>query len=400
MKILMVNKFLYSAGGTETYMFKLGEELKKTGHQVQYFGMEHPDNCVGNDLGFYTQNMDFHSSGIKKFTYALKTVYSSESRKKIFDILENFDADIVHLNNFNYQLTPSVIYGIIDHNKKRNKNTKILYTAHDYQLVCPNHMMNIPATMENCDKCLNGNYINCIKQSCIHSSKLKSIFGAAEGMLYRRLHTYKFIDKVICCSEFMEKQITRYPVFKGKTVAMHNFIASIPHRDYEKEDYVLYFGRFSKEKGIETLIKCAENLPDIKFIFAGSGPLEDKINSLKNVTNVGFQSGDALNELIAKAKFSIYPSEWYENCPFSIMESISMSTPVIASDIGGIPELVINGENGLLFESKNVSELTESIKKLWSDNNLLAKLQNGCTKTNFDSVSQYAFKYINMIEGM
>ena len=156
-----------------------------------------------------------------------------------------------------------------------------------------------------------------------------------------------------------------------------------------KEDYILYFGRFSKEKGIETLIDVCRQLPDIPFVFAGSGPLENKLAEIENITNAGFKTGDELKGLIRKARFSVYPSEWYENCPLSVMESIVYSTPVIASDIGGIPELVGDNFTGELFESGNAVHLKEKIENLWNDKEKNEKYIENCAAVQFISISQY-----------
>ena len=159
MKILLVNKFLYPNGGSETYIFKLGQQLMAMGHEVQYFGMDHPDRIVGNRVEAYTANMDFHGgSKLAKLIYPIKTIYSAEARKKIRLVLEDFQPDVCHLNNFNYQLTPSILLEIRKWEKESGHKCKILYTAHDYQLVCPNHMCRNPGTNENCEKCLSGNF--------------------------------------------------------------------------------------------------------------------------------------------------------------------------------------------------------------------------------------------------
>ena len=107
MKVLIVNKFLYPNGGSETYIFKLGEALEQHGHEVQYFGMEHEGRRVGNRVNAYTSDMDFH--GGSKLTYPIKTIYSSEARKKLRLVLDDFQPDVCHLNNFNYQLTPTSV---------------------------------------------------------------------------------------------------------------------------------------------------------------------------------------------------------------------------------------------------------------------------------------------------
>lgn len=382
----MINKFLYPNGGSETYIFKIGEWLEKNGHEVQYFGMEHAGRCVGNRVNAYTSDMDFHGGSIlSKLTYPIKTIYSSEARKQIRKVLDEFKPDVCHINNFNYQLTPSIILEI----KKWNKNCKIVFTAHDYQLVCPNHMCNNPNTHENCEKCLGGHFINCTKGKCIHGSTAKSAIGTMEAMLWNGNGVYKNFDKIICCSEFLKKKMDTNPVFAERTIALHNFVEKVEKKDVEKKDYVLYFGRFSEEKGIGTLIQAAKELPDVQFIFAGTGPLESEINGVANIKNVGFQKGEALEKLIREAKFSVYPSEWYENCPFSVMESQMYGTPVLGADIGGIPELIEVGKTGELFESGNKEELKSKIKEMSSK-------QYKVDSVSFDTVDEYCQKLMKI----
>ena len=132
---------MYPNGGSETYIFKLGEALEQHGHEVQYFGMEHEGRCVGNRVNAYTSDMDFHGgSKLSKLTYPIKTIYSKESRVQLRKVLDDFKPDVCHLNNFNYQLTPSIILEIVKWRKETGRDCKIIFTAHDYQLVCPNHI--------------------------------------------------------------------------------------------------------------------------------------------------------------------------------------------------------------------------------------------------------------------
>ena len=273
--------------------------------------------------------------------------------------------------------------------KETGRDCKIIFTAHDYQLVCPNHMLNNPNTHQNCEKCLGGHFVNCMKGKCIHGSTAKSAIGMMEAEFWKWKGTYKYIDTMICCSEFMKSKMDSNPLFATKTVAMHNFIDKVEWKETEKKDYVLYFGRFSEEKGIGTLIEVCKELPDVQFIFAGTGPLEETVNGIKNIKNVGFQKGEALEKLIREARFSIYPSEWYENCPFSVMESQMYGTPVLGANIGGIPELIQVGKTGELFESGNGKDLKRKIEKLWGDKKLCAKYSANCKDISFDTIDEY-----------
>ena len=217
---------MYPNGGSETYIFKLGEVLEQHGYEVQYFGMEHEGRCVGNRINAYTSDMDFHGgSKLSKLTYPIKTIYSKEARVQLRKVLDDFKPDVCHLNNFNYQLTPSIILEIVKWRKETGRDCKIIFTAHDYQLVCPNHMLNNPNTHQNCEKCLGGHFVNCMKGKCIHGSTAKSAIGMMEAEFWKWKGTYKYIDTMICCSEFMKSKMDSNPLFATKTVAINGLIA-------------------------------------------------------------------------------------------------------------------------------------------------------------------------------
>lgn len=399
MKILMVNKFLHPNGGSETYIFKLGDFLRTQGHEVQYFGMEHERRIVSNRVNAYTGNMDFHGgSRLAKLTYPVKTIYSAEARRKIRLVLDDFQPDVCHLNNFNYQLTPSIILEIRKWSRQTGHPCKIVYTAHDYQLVCPNHMCSNPNTHENCEKCLSGRFINCTKGRCIHGSLAKSVIATMEATFWKWMGVYRQIDTIICCSRFMKTKLDTNPVLAKKTVTIHNFVEPVEPKACEKKDYVLYFGRYSQEKGIATLAQAAKELPDIPFVFAGSGPLETVLETVPNIRNVGFQAGAALETLIREARFTVYPSEWYENCPFSVMESQMYGTPVLGADIGGIPELIRTGKTGELFASGNGEDLKQKIQTLWMDRDRLGAYSKHCETLCFDTIQTYTKKLMEFYQ--
>lgn len=394
-KILIVNKFLYPNGGSETYIFELGRQLGEMGCEVQYFGMDDSRNIVGNRVNCYTPNMDFHSGKISKLLYPFRIIYSRKARKAIRRVLEDFRPEVVHLNNFNFQITPSILYEIRKYESKNNQKVKVIYTAHDYQLVCPNHLMRCPADNQNCERCVEGAYQNCIRGKCIHGSSAKSALGALEGWVYRRLGAYKMIDTVICPSDFMRRQLERHPDLRGKTVTKHNFAGNMEAKEKRKnvkENYVFYFGRYSGEKGVETLLKACARLPEIPFLFAGKGECGAQMDQLGNVKNLGFLTSEEIKPYIENAKFSICPSECYDNCPFSVMESIQYGTPVLGAAIGGIPELVESGVSGELFESGNEEELVQKIKLMY------AKTDYSCSNS-FSTLSDYAEWFLALCEG-
>lgn len=401
MKILIINKFLHPNGGSETYIFEIGRQLQKMGHEVQYFGMEHEGRIVSNRVESYTQDMNFHGGGLSKLIYPFKILYSKEARKALRPVLEDFRPDVVHLNNINFQLTPSVI----DEVKSFDEKIKIVYTAHDAQWVCPNHLMRIPSTGERCLRCIDGAYGNCTKHKCIHDSKLRSFLGQIEAQIYKKRHTYRQVDTIISPSKFLADVLSHNKDLAGRIVTLHNFVelpdaANQTTSDSEKRDYVLYFGRYDVEKGIRIILAAARNLPEVDFIFAGKGDFEKEIEELPNVQNVGFQDKEGITKLIRNARLSVFPSIWYENCPFSVIESIVNGTPVLGSNLGGVPELIDDGKTGLLFEAENVSELTDKIFKLWNDDDLVKKMHDNCLQAakgnRFDTLENYCQKLVGI----
>ena len=175
MKIIMVNKFLYPRGGAEMYMIRLGRYFEDCGHEVAYFGMADNQNTIGNNAGLYTVNMNFHGRLSASLLYPFRIIYSLEARRKLAKLIDDFQPDVIHLNNINFQLTPSVI------DAAAGKGIPIIQTVHDYQMVCANHMMYDVVRKEPCEKCLRGSKWNCAKNNCIHASKLKSVMGSVEG---------------------------------------------------------------------------------------------------------------------------------------------------------------------------------------------------------------------------
>ncbi len=393
MKILMVNKFLYLNGGSETYVLKIGEYLTSIGHEVQYFGMKDDRNIVGNNVESYTSNFDFHTGKLKKIIYPFKIIYSAEARKKIRKILKDFKPDIVHLNNFNFQITPSIIYEI-----KKDK-IPVIMTVHDPQMVCPNHRLYIESAKKICELCIKGHYYECIKNKCFHNSKVESIVGAIESYVYHSLKTYDKIDIFLSPSRFMKEILIKGGVDVNKISILPNFSAfSKGDNMIKKENYVLYFGRISYEKGIRTLLNACLNLKNIKFLFVGSGPMEEELKAIENVKYIGFKGGKELHILISQALFTIYPSEWYENCPLAVIESQVLGTPVIGANIGGIPELIEDRKTGLLFESGNVQDLKLKILELYNSPEKLEQMSEECLKKKKNTVDTYCSKLIELYE--
>ena len=381
MKILMVNKFHYLKGGSEKYYFDLAKLLTEKGHEVAFFSMIDERNAKTGYKEYFVSKFDLNASSKLKF---LDVIYSRKNKKIMENVLDEFKPDIVHLNNFQRQLSASIISPI----KKRN--IPIVFTAHDVQAICPAITM-LDSNKNSCEDCICGNYINCIKKNCIKSSKLKSILGAAEARYYinKRIYT-KQIDYIITPSEFYREKFIKDGINKNKLEAIHNFINTSDYNlNITDDGYALYFGRLSKEKGILNLLVAFSKLNVGKLHIAGIGEEKDTIEKFikqeklsNRVKLLGFLNKNEMKEEIRKCKFVVVPSIWYENCPYSIIESLAIGKPVIGSNMGGIPELVDNGKCGFIYEANDIDDLSYKMKKLFDDDKLVMKFgKNAKEKT-------------------
>lgn len=389
MRVLLVNKFHWNKGGSEKYYFELGELLKQHGHEVAYFSMEDEKNIKTENKEYFVPKFDLNNSSKLK---ALDVIYNKENEKIMEKALDEFKPDVVHLNNFQRQLSASIIKPI----KKRN--IPIVFTAHDVQAICPAITM-----MDNdknpCELCMKGKYINCIKKSCNKGSKLKSALGAIEGYYYRnhKIYTDK-IDYIITPSEFYRTKFIEDGINPNKIQAIHN---SIEMNDYNVETqddgYALYFGRLSKEKGILNLINAFAKCNKGNLYIAGEGPEKENIEKIIKENNLedrvkllGFLDKEQMTDVTRKCKFVVVPSIWYENCPYSVLETLAIGKPIIGSNMGGIPELVIDNENGFIYNT--VDELTEKMNVLFENEDLVkqfSKKSKELAKQNYDREVYY-----------
>ena len=396
MKILLIHKFLYPKGGAETYVLQLGELLTKFGHEVQYFGLENEKNTVGNKVGASVSDLDLTGSIWQNLHAPLRILYNGQARRKLRAVLEDFRPDVAHFNNIQYHLTPSVILEA-ESFRRAGHPLRLVSTAHDYQLLCPAHGL-FDGCGENCEKCLGGNFTHCLRRRCIKGSFLKSFLGMVDAYLWKHSAAYDAIDTIICRSLFLTEKLDTQARFRGKTVTIHNFVSPMK-AGAGSGGYVLEFGHLSRDKGTYTLIEAAGMLPQVRFVFAGFGEAEDAIKNLPNGEFVGFQQGKALRELIRNAAVSVCPSLCYENCPYSVMESQLLGTPVIGSRVGGIPELIREGETGELFQAGNARELAQKLRRLLVTPGLLETYRRNCREQTFETTDSYYQKLLDVYGG-
>ena len=393
MKILLINKFLYRRGGDAVSLFNTADLLLKNGHEVFYWGMSHPKNSEFPFKEYFVPYVDYdHPLGVKReFGAALNIFYSFEAKKKINAFLKIRKPDVVHLFNFAHQISPSIL------DVFKRYNIPVIMTACDYKLVCPSYTMYSKG--KPCEKCKGARFYQCFINKCTKNSYAKSLINAAEMYLHHKvLRIYDKIDLFISPSAFLKDKIYEMG-FKRQVIHLTNFIDSgdyIPDYNYPGDE-ICYCGRLSLEKGLFTLLDAVKN-SQIRLKIVGDGPiradLEQKINNEKitNVRFTGYRSGEELKEEIRNSRFLVIPSECYENSPLSVLEAFALGKPVIGASIGGIPELVKDGETGYTFKSGDVEALRNKILMLKENKDKLIMMGKDARKyveENFNSEKHY-----------
>lgn len=400
MKILLVNKYHYVRGGSETYYFGLAELLKKAGHEVIFFAMNDEKNVPCEQSKYFIENVEFNGvlSPLQKIKAGFKMVYSFEAKRKIGQLMDDEKPDIVHINLFHRVHTAS----IVDAAKKRN--IPVVFTMHDLNPICPNHTMLDHGKI--CEDCLHGNYLCCAKRVCFKDSRLKCIMAALESGFNKISGLYQKIDLFITPSEFYKKKLEESGLTKNRIVCLRNFLPEGTEfsANESKGEYFLYFGRLSEEKGVLTLLKAVKQTPEVCLEIAGTGPQTAELQEFVTYNGLsdrvhfnGFLMGEPLKKLVREAKCIVLPSEWYENGPYTIMEAMASGKPVIVSSLGGLPEIVLNNRTGYICDPFSPASLARCIEKMerLPDNRYLEMAK---TALNFSQKEFSAGWYLKKIE--
>jgi len=366
MKILLINKFLYPAGGDAISTLAAAGLLSSRGHKTVLWGMDHPSNMPLPHREHLISHVDLNRPGSIKdrIVTASNILYSFEAKEKIERIIEIERPDIAHLNNIYHQISPSILHSL------KKADIPIVMTLHDYKMVCASYSMMAGGAI--CEACRDKRFYNCFLKKCVKNSRAKSLLNTLEMYLHHRLlHIYDLVDIFISPSRFLKSKLEEMG-FRGKIIYLPNFVdieSFTPGFDSAGKA-IVYFGRLSREKGLLTLIEAVKGIKAVSLKVIGDGPLKKELEektereNIKNVIFLGHKAEKELKEEVTKSIFVVLPSEWYENNPMSIIESFALGKPVLGAKVGGITELVRDNQTGLVFESGNVNSLRSKIKYL------------------------------------
>jgi len=376
MIVLLVNKYLHVTGGAETVLFKQWQLLDAAGHQVIPFAMAHPDNVPTPFARFFAPRVDYERAGAAgALREAAGILWSRAARRGLEELLAGRPAggrpQVAHLHNIYHQLSPAVLAPL------RAQGIPAVMTVHDYKLVCPNYRLYTQGAP--CERCLAGNDWHAVIHRCVKGSYAKSMLCAVEGAVHRAMRAYSSLALLISPSAFLRDKLVRAGWEARRIAVLPNPVA-LPDERRSDDGYVVYCGRLVPEKGLVTLLRAARQWPGARLLIAGDGPLravlEEQVAGAPgaSVEFLGRLAPDAVAGLLRGARCLILPAEWPENSPLAVLEALAQGVPVVTTALGGLPELVTDGENGRVVAPRDAGALAGAVAGLLQDPALAGRL--------------------------
>jgi glycosyltransferase involved in cell wall biosynthesis len=373
MRILQINKFFHARGGADTFFFKTCDLLSSHGHEIGHFSTRHPRNAASPFERYFVDG-GFTEDDVARLPLKRKAeaffegIYSKAAYGSLRALVADFQPDLAHVHNLNYQLSPSIFDAL------RDTGIPSVVTLHDYSIVCGAGTLFVEGQI--CERCKGGRHYNLLLHGCYHGFPA-SLMATISKYVHDWRGSWGKVSVLISPSQFLRSKLIDFGVPQERIAHLPIFIdfSVDPNIKVLEGDYVLYFGRFSSNKGIETLLKATETL-DARVVLIGDGPMRPEIERQAQLRSGRLQvmpftsSRSELQSIIAGSAFVVVPSIWYENQPAAILESFSMGKPVIASRVGGIPELVDENATGLLFDPGNAADLRAKIDFLLANPHL------------------------------
>ncbi|MDF7823984.1 glycosyltransferase family 4 protein [Pontiellaceae bacterium B12227] len=362
----MVNKFLYPRAGAETYMLYVSEQLQKAGHEIAFFGMEHPENTtLGPCTTFPLLEFGPTQSTVDKLANiasAARQSLNGTVPRALREAIDAFQPDLLHAHNVYNQMSPGLFRPYMD-------RFPILMTIHDFKPICPNYSLFRDGS--TCTLCVEGSVFNCVRHRCSQGRLSSSVLAAASAGIHRSRNTYqKGYHGFIAPSGFMLERMVQGGIPADRIEVINNFAAAPDHVTPPGTGF-LFAGRLCAEKGVDTLIEAYALLekPRPPLTIAGTGPTEKQLKAraaelgCDEINWTGRVAPEKVESMLEQSAYSIIPSLWFENCSIAIMESLAHGRPCIVSGNGGNPELIRDREDGWVFEAGHAHQLAECMRE-------------------------------------
>lgn len=364
MKILHVNKFFDFNGGAEVYMHEIAKRQREAGHDVHFFSTNSERNLPSRDQKYFVTRYDLKAAHgfITKLKIAKNFIWNTEAKKAFARELDDVKPDVIHLHNLYHHLSTSILSEI------RKRNIPCVQTLHDYKLIAPNYGMFDHGAI--CERSRGGNYFAVVKHRCLGPSFIGNVLAALEMYFTKSTQAYeKTVALFLCPSRFLLEKMVDWGEPKGKFRLAPNPAELTPEPATMGGGYLLFIGRLSPEKGLESFLRAAATIPELPIKIAGRGPEDEKLRTLikslgaHHVEFLGFVAPSHLEPVRRRAEALFQPSVFYENASLAILDAMGAGLSVLTTRIGGNPELVEDGVNGFLAIPNSVEDWTRTLRR-------------------------------------
>jgi len=372
MKVLLVHNNYIPVGGAEVFFHETNRVLKKNNIKTALFSTYEEKQNIDSKWKSYFVKIKNHKKNLFHSLFNIREIiYSRDSKKKFQKLINDFQPDVVHIFAIYLRITPSILEVC------RKKNIPVIMSCNDYKHLTPEYKL---YPFKKRRLFFNINFLTNL------SAKIGNYI---DFYFHKIMKTYdRGISLYLFASNFMANETERR--WKNKSykwdILRNPYNSKKNTPNYSNEDYCLYFGRLSDEKGVDVLIKAIKISSHCKLKIVGDGPYKKYLEKLssKNDNKIEFLGevwGNELERIIKNSKFIVCPSIWHENFPYVIIQSQSFGKAVIGSNVGGIPELVDHNISGFIYQYDNYKILSNYMDKLWIDNELVIKMGKNAKKS-------------------
>lgn len=370
MRILHVNKFLYRRGGAEGYLFDVADRQRAAGHEIAFFGMTHEENLPMPYARWFPSQVDFEPppAGVADRARAVgRMLWSRSAAEGIAQVIDDFRPDVAHLHNIYHQLSPSILRPLAA------RGVPVVMTLHDYKLACPTYRFLDHG--EICEACLAHRFWEPLRRRCNGGSLGASAVSAFELTLHTLTSAYRPVDRFVCPSRFLMEKMRAGKVFPARLRHLPNFVDvdAVTPKEAPGGGPV-YAGRLSEEKGVDTLVEAVAGDRVLTLDVAGDGPSREALERLAAERGAGDRirfhgrlAAPELRALLRASSVAVVPSRWYENMPLAVLEAFGAGLPVVATGLGGLPELIEPGVDGRIVPPNDPAALGAALRPFVDD---------------------------------
>lgn len=321
-------------------------------------------------------NDDIDDSSLAgRLRVAHETAWSDRSYRDLQLLIRSSRPDVVHFHNTFPVISPSAYAAC------RDNGIPVVQTLHNFRLICPGGLLLRNGTP--CEECVGAGLFPALRHRCYRGS-LPATGALVWMLLFNRWRdTYgSLVNRYIALTDFAAERLIAGGLPRERVTIKPNFVSDIQVPGDGQGGYVVYVGRLSEEKGVRTLLSAWKMVQHVPLKILGDGPLRKSLEECASRENLpiqflGYCNRRTVVETVSRAAFQIVPSEWYEGFPMVIADAYALGTPIVASRIGSLEEIVEEGTTGTRFEAGNAADLATKVKGLWHDHSQCSALRQG-----------------------